>query len=45
VSIVQRAALSHALLGGLTVSETEPDSKAKKEIRALWRYVEKEMSK
>jgi chromosome partitioning protein len=45
VSIVQRAALSHALLGGLAVSETEPDSKATKEIRALWRYVEKEMNK
>jgi len=45
VSIVQRAGLSHALLGGLTVSETEPDSKATKEMRALWRYVEKEMNK
>lgn len=45
VSIVQRAALSHALLSGMTVSETEPEGKATKEIRALWRYVEKEMGK
>ena len=44
-SIVQRAAMSHALLGGMAVSETEPDSKAAHEVRALWRYVEKEISK
>ena len=45
VSIVQRAAMSHALLGGLAVSETEPNSKATREVRALWRYVEKELAK
>lgn len=45
VSIVQRAGLSHALLGGLAISEAEPASKATKELRALWRYVEKELSK
>lgn len=45
VTIVQRAALSHALVGGMAVSETEPDSKAAKEIGALWRFVEKELSK
>lgn len=45
VSIVQRAGLSHALLGGLAISEAEPSSKATKEMRALWRYVEKELSK
>jgi chromosome partitioning protein len=45
VSVVQRAALSHALVGGLAVSETDPGSKAAKEIAALWRYVEKEMSR
>ena len=45
VSIVQRAALSHALLGGLAISEAEPNGKATKEMRALWRYVEKELSK
>lgn len=44
-TIVQRAALSHALVGGMAVSETEPDGKAAKEIRALWRFVEKELSK
>jgi chromosome partitioning protein len=45
VSIVQRAPLAHALVGGQAVSETEPTSKATKELRALWRYVEKEMGK
>jgi len=45
ISIVQRAGLSHALLGGLAISEAEPNSKATKELRALWRYVEKEISK
>ena len=45
VSIVQRAPLAHALVGGLAVSETDPTSKATKEIRALWRYVEKELNK
>jgi chromosome partitioning protein len=44
-SIVQRAPLAHALVGGQAVSETDPASKATKEIRALWRYVEKEMGK
>jgi chromosome partitioning protein len=45
VSVVQRAALSHALVGGLAVSETDPGSKAAKEIAALWRHVEKEMNR
>ena len=45
VSIVQRAVLSHALVGGMVVSETDPESKAAHEISALWRYVEKEISK
>ena len=45
VSIVQRAALSHALLEGKAIMESDPDSKAATEIRALWRYVAKEMSK
>lgn len=45
VSIVQRAPLAHALVGGQAVSETDPASKATKEIRSLWRYVEKELSK
>ncbi len=43
MTITQRAALSHALIGGLTATEAEPDGKAAKEIRALWRYVEKEL--
>jgi chromosome partitioning protein len=45
VAIVQRAALSHALVGGMTAAETEPDGKAAKEIRALWRFVERELFK
>jgi chromosome partitioning protein len=45
VSIIQRAALSHALVGGMAASETEPDGKAAKEMRALWRFVEKEVFK
>jgi chromosome partitioning protein len=45
VSIVQRAALAHALVSGQAVSETDPDSKATKEFRALWRYLEKEIRK
>ena len=45
VSVVQRTALSTALLSGLAVSESDPASKATKELRALWRYVEKEISK
>lgn len=43
--IVQRTALSHALVDGRAASETEPDGKATKEIRALWRFVEKELAK
>lgn len=43
--IVQRAALSHALVGGMAASETEPEGKAAKEMRALWRFVEKELAK
>lgn len=45
VTIIQRAALSHALVGGMAASETEPDGKAAKEIRALWGFVEKEVFK
>lgn len=45
VSVVQRAVLSHSLLAGLAVSETDPGSKAAGEIRALWRHVEKELAK
>jgi len=45
VAIIQRAALSQALLGGMTASETDPGGKAAKEILALWRFVEKELFK
>jgi chromosome partitioning protein len=45
LAIIQRAAMSHALVAGMAASETEPDGKAAKEIRALWRFVEKELFK
>ena len=45
VTVIQRAALSHALVNGMAASETEPDGKAAKEIRALWRFIEKELSR
>lgn len=44
-TITQRAAFSHALVSGQTVSETETAGKAAKEVRALWRFVEKELTK
>jgi chromosome partitioning protein len=43
VTIIQRAALSHALVAGMTATETEPGGKGAKEIGALWRFVEKEL--
>lgn len=44
-TITQRAAFSHALVGGLAATEAEPRGKAADEIRALWRYVEKELAR
>ncbi len=44
-TIAQRAAFSHALVGGLAATEAEPRGKAADEIRALWRYVEKELAR
>ena len=43
VAITNRAAFP-AAIAGLTAIETEPDGKAAKEMRALWRTVEKELS-
>ena len=43
VAIVNRSVFSNALVSGLTASEAEPDGKAAKEMRALWRVVEKEL--
>lgn len=45
MTITQRAALSHSLVSGQTVSETEPEGKAAKEMRALWRFIEKDLPK
>jgi chromosome partitioning protein len=44
VAIISRAAFAAAAVSGLTAAEAEPDSKAAKEMRALWRVVEKELS-
>ena len=43
VAIVNRSAFPAAALAGLSVNELEPDGKAAKETRALWRAVEKEL--
>jgi chromosome partitioning protein len=44
VAITSRAAFIAAPVAGLTAGETEPEGKAAKEIRALWRIVEKELT-
>lgn len=38
-TISQRAALSHALAGGLSVHEFDPEGKATAEVRCLWKEV------
>ena len=43
VVIVNRSAFPAAAVEGLTACEAEPDSKAAKEMHALWRVVEKEL--
>ena len=45
ITVTQRTAFSYALVGGQTVSEIESAGKAAKEMRGLWRYVEKELSR
>src|SRR4051812_13186853 len=44
VSIGNRATFSHALVAGLTAGEAEPGGKAAREMGALWRVVEREIS-
>jgi len=44
VPVVNRTVFAGALLTGLTASEAEPGGKADKEMRALWRVVEKELN-
>lgn len=44
VAITSRATFASAPVTGLTAGETEPQGKAAKEIRALWRIVEKELA-
>jgi chromosome partitioning protein len=43
-AIVYRSAFPAAALAGLAVVELDPDGKAAKETRALWRIVEKELN-
>jgi chromosome partitioning protein len=44
IPVVNRTLFATSLLSGLTAGEAEPDSKADREMRALWRAVEKELS-
>lgn len=44
VPIVNRTLFASALLSGLTAGEAEPGSKADREMRAVWRVVEKELT-
>ena len=43
VTITNRHGFATALISGLTACETEPDGKGAREMRALWRAVEKEL--
>lgn len=40
VAVSQRVAYSHALNGGLAVTEFEPEGKAAGEIRRLWEWLQ-----
>lgn len=42
-SLGQRVAFVHALTDGLTVQESEPRSKASREVRSLYKYIANEM--
>lgn len=42
-AIVQRAALAHALIDGRAVTEFEPDGKAARELRRLWKWTEERL--
>jgi chromosome partitioning protein len=44
VAITSRSTFASAPVAGLTAAEVEPDGKAAREMRALWRIVEKELS-
>ena len=44
VAIVNRTSIPAAATAGLTAVEADPDGKAAKEMRALWRVVDKELS-
>jgi chromosome partitioning protein len=44
IPVVNRTLFATSLLSGLTAGEAEPGSKADREMRALWRAVEKELS-
>jgi len=44
-SITQRAALAHAIAGGMSVGELEPASAADREMQRLWRDVRRTLEK
>jgi chromosome partitioning protein len=44
IAIVNRSAFPNAAVDGLTACEADPDGKAAREMRALWRTIEKELS-
>lgn len=43
ISITKRVDLEHALIGGTTVLEFAPNSKAAKEMRKLWTWIREEI--
>jgi chromosome partitioning protein len=45
VPIVHRAALAYALVDGRAVTEFEPDGKAAGEIKATWKWIQKQLEK
>lgn len=45
VSVGQRAALAHALIDGSAVTEFDNEGKAADEIRAVWKWVTKELKR
>jgi chromosome partitioning protein len=44
-TITQRAVYAHSLVAGMVATEAEPSGKAAAEMRALWRYAEKELAR
>jgi chromosome partitioning protein len=45
VPIVHRAALAYALVDGRAVTEFEPEGKAAEEIKATWKWIQKQLER